>query len=192
MHLDTAQIYGDEAATGAAVTAFLDDARAPPRSALSVCSNLWEDALFTRAGAIVGVRRFLRLTGLAYSDLYLLHTSRPGCTARHQAWLGLQDCIDQRLSRAIGESNWAPRHVEPLMCEEGVRVLPAVNQVKYQPWQQQREMREYCAGRGIVAVAYSPWTQERRLGDPVVKEVAARADKAEAQVVLHWLVQKEW
>lgn len=53
-------------------------------------------------------------------------------------------------------------------------------------------MREYCAGRGIVAVAYSPWTQERRLGDPVVKEVAARADKAKAQVVLHWLVQKEW
>ena len=76
------------------------------------------------------------------------------------------------------------------MRKEGVRVLLAVNQVERHLWQQQRDISEYCAGRSLVVVAHSPLTQGRRLGDPVVKEVAAESGQDSGAARVHRLVQK--
>ena len=92
--------------------------------------------------------------------------------------------------RAIGVSNWAPRHIEELMAQPGVEVLPAVNQVEYHPWNQQKEIYEYCQKKKIVMVAYSPLTQGKRLGDQVVKGIGEKHGKSAAQVVLRWILQR--
>lgn len=188
-HLDTAQIYRNERETGAAIATHLSRSGAA-REDIFVCSKLWEDAPFTREGAVAGVKDSLERLGLEYIDLYLLHTPRPGAVARHEAWLGLQDCLEAGLVRAIGVSNWAPRHVEELVAHRDVSVVPAVNQIECHPWQQQREIRAYCAERGIVVVAYSPLAQGGRLGDEVVQRVASRVGRTPAQVVLRWLLQR--
>ena len=80
-HLDTAQIYKNEAETGAA----LAQSQIDP-STLFVCSKLWED-MYTRAGALAGVEESLKKLGLQSIDLYLLHTPRPGREARKEAVL---------------------------------------------------------------------------------------------------------
>lgn len=185
IHLDTAQIYKNESETGAAIS---ESSFSP--SKLFICSKLWED-MYTRSQALEGVKGSLHKLGLQKIDLYLLHNPRPGPKARLEAWLGLQDALKQGLVRSIGVSNWAPKHIEQLMAEPEVEVLPAVNQIEFHPWQQQRELRKYCKEKGIVVVAYSPLTQGQRLGDPVIEQIAKKLKKTPAQVVLRWCLQRD-
>ena len=96
IHLDTAQIYKNEAETGAAISQSQIDP-----SKLFVCSKLWED-MYSREGALAGVEGSLKKLGLKSIDLYLLHTPRPGPVARKEAWLGLQDAVEKGLVKSIG------------------------------------------------------------------------------------------
>lgn len=216
-HLDTAQIYYNERETGSAVTNFLSQNPSVKRSEIFVTSKLWEVDLsrpdmptsfedlcnhdwpvdsteaghtaFTKDGAIKGFERSLKSTGLDYLDLYLLHNPRPGPKARLEAWLGLQDVLKSGKAHAIGVSNWNPKHVEDLMASPEVNVLPAVNQIEFHPWNQQREIVKYCKEKGIVVTAYSPLTTGKRLGDVVIGQIAKKHHKTPAQVVLRWCLQ---
>ena len=184
VHLDSAQIYKNEAETGKAIAE-----SGISHDKIFVCSKLWED-MYTRQGAIDGVEGSLKKLGLKTIDLYLIHNPRPGRKARHESWLGLQDCVEKGLVKSIGVSNWAPKHIEQLMKEDGVKILPAVNQIEFHPWQQQRELQKYCTEQGIVVVAYSPLTQGRRLSDATIAKLAERYGKSPAQIVLRWCLQK--
>lgn len=184
IHLDTAQIYKNEDETGAAIT----QSRVDP-SKLFICSKLWED-MYTREGALAGVEGSLQKLGLKKIDLYLLHTPRPGPQARKEAWLGLQDAVEKGLVKSIGVSNWAPKHIEQLMTEEGVYIEPVCNQIELHPWNQQRRLTSYCKEKGIVVVAYSPLTQGRRLNDETIVALSKKYDKTPAQIVLRWGLQK--
>lgn len=185
IHLDTAQIYHNEKETGDAIAQ-----SKIPHDQIFVCSKLWED-MYTRQGAIDGVEGSLTKLGLKTIDLYLIHNPRPGPKARLDSWLGLQDCVKKGWVKSIGVSNWAPKHIEQLMKEDGVTILPAVNQVEFHPWQQQREIRKYCKEKGIVVVAYSPLTQGKRLKDPVIVKIAEKYGRSPAQVVLRWCLQRD-
>ncbi|KAK6335230.1 hypothetical protein TWF718_010665 [Orbilia javanica] len=225
-HLDTAQIYYNESATGAAVTEFLAENPSLSRSDIFICSKHWEVDLslpgmpptfesmahpppdgsgawkttatklgftsYTKEGAIDGFNRSLEAMGpgIDYIDLYLLHNPRPGPTARLQAWLGLQEIVKGGKAKAIGVSNWSKRHIEELIANEEVDIVPAVNQIEFHPWCQHKALVEYCKGKGIVVVAYSPLTQGRRLKDPVILDIAEKYGKTAAQVVLRWCLQK--
>lgn len=184
IHLDTAQIYKNEAETGEAIAK-----SAIPHDRMFVCTKLWED-MYTRQGALDGVEASMKKLGLKSIDLYLLHTPRPGPKARLEAWLGLQDAVERGWVKSIGVSNWAPKHIDQLMQQPGVKILPVVNQVEFHPWQQHRELVKYCKEKGIVVVAYSPLTQGRRLGDTTIVQVAQKYGKTPAQVVLRWCLQK--
>lgn len=184
IHLDTAQIYRNEAETGDAIAK-----SGISHDKLFVCSKLWED-MYTRQGAIDGVESSLKNLGLNSIDLYLIHTPRPGPKARHESWLGLQDCVEKGYVKAIGVSNWAPNHIEQLMKEDGVKILPAVNQIEFHPWQQHRGLVKYCKEKGIVVVAYSPLTQGKRLGDSLIKKIGEKYGRTPAQIVLRWCLQK--
>ena len=184
IHLDTAQIYKNETETGAAIAQ-----SKIPHSQLFVCSKLWED-MYGRDGALDGVAQSRKKLGLNTIDLYLLHTPRPGRKARHESWLGLQDAVAKGWVKTIGVSNWAPKHIEQLMKEEGVHIKPAVNQIEFHPWNQQREIRKWCMENMVVVVAYSPLTQGQRLGDPVIIKAAEKYGKTPAQIVLRWCLQR--
>lgn len=183
-HIDTAQIYANESETGTAIA----QSKISPAN-LFVCSKLWED-MYGRQPALDGVEQSLKKLGLKNIDLYLLHTPRPGRKARHRSWLGLQDAVQRGWVKTIGVSNWAPRHFDQLMVEEGVHIKPAVNQIEFHPWNQQREIREWCKENAVVVVAYSPLTQGRRLKDPTISKVAEKYERTPAQVVLRWVVQQ--
>lgn len=216
--IDTAQIYYNEHETGSAVNKFLSQNSSVKRSDIFVCSKLWEVDLsrsdmpksfdelcngrpwpvnsleaghttYSRSGAIAGVDKSLKASGLDYFDLYLLHNPRPGPAARHEAWLGLQEALKSGKVRAIGVSNWSPQHIDALMAHSDVDVLPSVNQIEFHPWNQQRVILGYCRAKGIVVTAYSPLTQGKRLGDPVIKKIADKHGKTAAQTVLRWCLQ---
>ncbi|TGJ69356.1 hypothetical protein EYR41_005406 [Orbilia oligospora] len=198
-HLDTAQIYYNEAATGAAVTEFLAKTPSVSRSDIFICSKLWEVDLtlpgftsYTKEGAIDGFNRSLAAMGpgIDYIDLYLIHNPRPGPTARLQAWLGLQEIVKSGKAKSIGVSNWSKHHIEELIANKEVDITPAVNQIEFHPWCQHKALVEYCQQKGIVVVAYSPLTQGTRLKDPVILDIAGKYGKTAAQVVLRWCLQR--
>ena len=216
--VDTAQIYYNERETGTAVNKFIAQSPSVKREDIFVCSKLWETDLsrddmptsfdelcnagpwplnsleaghttYSKKAALEGINKSLKTSGLDYFDLYLLHNPRPGAEARHQAWLGLQEALKAGKAKAIGVSNWSPAHIDALMAQSDVDTLPAVNQIEFHPWNQQRVILDYCRKNGIVVTAYSPLTQGKRLNDPVIKKIAEKHGKTAAQIVLRWCLQ---
>ena len=67
---------------------------------------------------------------------------------------------------------------------------PAVNQVEFHPWNQQKEIVRFCKAEGIAVEAYCPLTRGIKLGDPVIAQIAKKHSKSPAQVVLRWVLQQ--
>ncbi len=178
-HVDTARIYGNEEDVGEAIRA-----SGLPRETIFVTTKLWNDDQGFE-GSLRAFEGSLRRLGLDYVDLYLIHWPVPG--RRLESWRGLEKLLADGKVRAIGVSNFLPRHLDEL-CERA-RVVPAVNQVELSPFLQQRELREYCARKGIAIEAYSPLTKGRRLSHPVLQEVARQVGRTSAQVLVRWCLQ---
>lgn len=183
-HIDTAQLYGNETEVGQALK------RSPlPRSSIYVTSKVWHNK-HTRRDAYNAVKESLASLDLDYIDLYLLHNPAAGPQGRHQAYLGLQDALQEGKLKSIGVSNFTPGHIRALMSSDGVTMKPSINQVELHPWNQQQEIVRYCKAEGIVVQAYCPLTRGIKLGDPTIAEIAKKHAKSAAQVVLRWILQQ--
>ena len=130
-------------------------------------------------------RRALKLLGLDRIDLYLIHWPEPG--KRHDSWRALIDLRNRGLVRFIGVSNYTVAHLKELMATSDV--VPAVNQVEFNPFLYQRALLDFCTANGIALVAYCPLARAQRLGDPRLKQIAARHGKTAAQVMIRWTLQ---
>lgn len=181
-HVDTAHIYGNEADVGLAVRA-----ADIPRSEIFVTTKLWE----TDQGydsAIAACHESLRLMGLDYVDLYLIHWPVPG--KRLDSWRALETLLDEGICRSIGVSNYMVRHLEELLS--AARVVPAVNQIELSPYLygSRHDVVSFCEMNAIAIEAYSPLTKGRKLNDPRLLEIAAHYDKTAAQVLIRWALEK--
>ncbi|ARW20746.1 2,5-didehydrogluconate reductase (2-dehydro-L-gulonate-forming) [Pediococcus pentosaceus] len=112
--IDTAQIYGNEAGTGAGIKAGLA-ATGLKRADLFVTSKVWNDHL-SYDETIAVFESSLKKLGLDYLDLYLIHW--PGDNAFQDAWRALETLYKQGKIKAIGVSNFQIHHLQawsPLM-----------------------------------------------------------------------------
>ena len=179
-HVDTAAVYGNEAAVGAAIRE-----SGVPRDEVWVTTKLWN----ADQGYEPALRAFeasRKRLGLEQIDLYLLHW--PVAGLRLRSWRALETLYKDGRVRAIGVSNFLVPHLEELA---GVaEILPQVNQIECSPFLQQRETRAWCLQHRVVVEAYSPLTRGQRLHHPVVGEVARAVGRSPAQVLLRWGLQK--
>ena len=120
VHLDGAQMYGNEDSLGAGIAA-----SGKPRSELFVTTKL--DKLPKGATVRSTLADSLKKLRLDYVDLFLIHmpTHHPGRLA--QVWKEFEALQRESLTRSIGVSNFSVRDLEELL--EGANVVPAVNQV---------------------------------------------------------------
>ena len=180
-HVDTAQLYGNEADVGQA----LAESKLA-HGEVFVTTKLWNaDHGFDRALAAFDASR--RALGVESVDLFLLHWPVP--RLRLESWRALEQLYDEGRVRAIGVSNFMIRHLEELL--ERARIVPMVNQIEVHPFFQQREVRAWCLANNIAVAAYSPLAKGAVLADPVVKAVAAEAGATPAQTVLAWGLHHE-
>ena len=178
-HVDTARAYRNEADVGAAIRE-----SGLPRAEVFVTTKLWNaDHGYDKTLRALG--RSLASLGLDHVDLYLVHW--PVAGKRRDSWRALEKLHREGRARAIGVSNYMPRHLEELFGH--AEVTPAVNQVEASPFLQQREVRALCAARAIAVEAYSPLTKGVRLGHPKVVAVAKEVGRTPAQVLLRWGLQ---
>jgi 2,5-diketo-D-gluconate reductase A len=91
-------------------------------------------------------------------------------------------------ARSIGVSNFGVAELEEVMAV--ARIPPAVNQVQFSPFEYRRALQEACQARRVAVEAYSPLGTGGHLSVPTVAEIAQRAGRTPAQVLLRWCLQR--
>lgn len=189
--IDTAAVYFNEKQVGEGIAR-----SGVARSELFVTTKLWISD-FGHDSALKALDASLRRLGLDQVDLYLLHWPVPGhFAATRQAYKAAEKILADGRARAIGVSNFSPRHLQDLMAE--ANVVPAVNQVELNPYFAQRELREANARLGIITQAWSPLggvnvygggKSPNPLQDAALQRLAQQHGKTVAQIILRWHVQ---
>jgi len=176
--IDTAALYGNEAAVGAAIKTC-----GILREDLFVTTKLWNSDQGTDK-VRPAVERSLAKLGVDYVDLYLIHWPVPSTDRYVETWQAFERLSAEGLARAIGVSNFTIPHLRRLMAETST--VPSVNQIELHPGFQQQDLREFHAAHDIVTEAWSPLGQGAALAHPVVRDLAQRHGKTPAQIVLRW------
>jgi len=182
-HVDTAQMYGNEAGVGRGVaTAGI------PRSDVHITSKL-SNANHRPQDVRRSFDETLRKLRTDQLDLFLMHWPLPmlydgDYPSTWQAITGLK--ADGRL-RSAGVSNFQPDHLDRIIRETGTR--PAVNQIEVHPYFRNDAARHASQQHDIAVEAWSPLGQGTVLKDEVIERIAAGHGKTTAQVILRWHVQ---
>ena len=177
-HIDTAAIYGNEESVGAAIRK-----SKVPRKEIFVVTKLWNSG---HGDVVAALGASLRRLKTDYVDLYLMHFPVP---QRNESWKAMETLHKEGKARAIGVSNFTIRHLKQLL--EIADVLPAVNQVEFNPYLYQKELLDFCSKNKIQLEAYSPLTHGKKLNDKKLVEIAAKYNKTPAQVLIRWCLQKD-
>lgn len=210
-HVDTAEVYENEAAVGEGIREGLESTGLS-RKDLFVTTKLWpgnggwgqipKDATTT----IASLDESLERLKLDYVDLYLIHAPFDEAQLLDQ-WRGLVKLKEQNKARAIGVSNFNIAHIEAI--KSAGLPLPQANQIELHPWSQKQGLVAYLHTNGIVPIAYSSlvplstWrsapgqdsakTEQMRADaakeDSPFKAMAKKYGVTEAQVLLRWAVQ---
>jgi 2,5-diketo-D-gluconate reductase A len=184
-HVDTAQMYGNEAGVGAAL-AKAGIAREDVYVTTKLNNNRHEPAV-----AKESLKVSLEQLRLDRVDLFLIHWPLP---TRYDGdfvstWETLVELRDEGLTSSIGVSNFQPAHLDRIV--EATGVVPAVNQIEVHPYFGNEAARAATRRHGAHVEAWSPLGQGGgELADPVVTGVAAGHGKTPAQVLLRWALDR--
>ena len=181
-HIDTAEMYGNEEAIGAAIAA-----SSVARRDLHVTTKVWHENLAPDA-----IRRAfdasLNKLRLDHVDLYLVHWP-----SRHMNLQSIFETLmslkEQGRARAIGVANFTTALLKTVV--EEIKAPIACNQVEYHVMLDQTPLRNYLAAKSIPLVAYCPLAQGRVASNETLAAIGRKHDASAAQVALKWLLDQE-
>ena len=179
--IDTAASYQNETQVGNALKQ-----SGIARSELFVTTKLWlQDASYD--GAKAQFERSLNRLLLDYVDLYLIHQPYGDV---HGAWRAMQELYQAGKIRAIGVSNFHPDRLADLIAFN--TVVPAVNQIEVNPFNQQLHPVPWMLSRGIQPEAWAPFAEGRNglFQHPLLTTIGEQYGKSVGQVVLRWIFQR--
>jgi 2,5-diketo-D-gluconate reductase B len=180
-HIDTAEMYGNEEAVGAALAG-----SAIPRGEIHVTSKCWHENLAPDAlrRAFDTSMKKLRLDRL---DLYLIHW--PSRNMNLRATLeAMQKLKDEGRIRAIGVANFTTGLLKQV---EEIGAPIACNQVEYHVLLDQSKLLAHMQPRRIPLVAYCPLAQGRLAQHATLEAIAKKHGATPAQVALKWLLDQD-
>lgn len=183
-HIDTAQIYGNEAEVGQAIAA-----SAVPRDDLFVTTKIWIENL-QRDKLIPSLKDSLHKLQLEQLDLTLIHWPSPQDAIPVAEYMAaLADAKAQGLTKAIGVSNFTNAQLRQAIDTVGATEI-ATQQVEIHPFLQNRTVIEFARSQGIHITAYMPLAYGKVVADPVIAAIAAKHGVTPAQVALSWSLQQ--
>ena len=190
-HIDTAQVYGNEAEVGAAIRD-----SGVPRSEIFVTTKLMPKNQGA-ARAPAAIDKSLAKLDIEYVDLFLIHwpgtkhrsSSPKNAALRLESWRALEDALSAAKVRAIGVSNYTEEHLAELLAACVTR--PAVNQFEAHVMLTQEPLRAFCADKQVTVVSYSTLGRGEALDNETVVQIAADVGATPAQVVLRWALDRD-
>jgi 2,5-diketo-D-gluconate reductase B len=181
-HIDTAEMYGNEEAIGAAIAS-----SRIARGDLHVTTKVWNENLAPDA-----IRRSfeasLKKLRLDHVDLYLVHwpARNMDLPAMFETLLALKQ---EGRARAIGVANFNIALLKTVV--EEIKAPIACNQVEYHVMLDQTPLRRYLAAKAIPLVAYCPLAQGRVASDATLTAIGRKHGASAAQVALKWLLDQD-
>jgi 2,5-diketo-D-gluconate reductase B len=181
-HIDTAEIYDNEAAVGEGLRA-----SAVKRNDIFVTTKIWP-AHYAPLELERAARECLARLRLSEVDLLLLHWPNPQIPLAETVG-ALNKVKRNGLARHIGVSNFNSAQLdaavkvstEPLVC----------NQFECHPFLDQSKLIAACRAHGLAVVAYSPIAQGKVRDSDALARIGKAHGKTAAQISLRFLVQQD-
>lgn len=179
-HIDTAVAYFNEAEVGKAIRD-----SGIPREDIWVTSKMWlQDYAYEDAKKAIDTS--LEKLGLDYIDLYLIHQPYGKVD---EAWKAMIEAQKAGKIRSIGVSNMTPK-IWKKWENKGIfkEKMPVVNQVEFNPYFQQKELRKIMAKNHVTLEAWAPLGEGNKelFAEPVLNEIAKKYGKDVGQVMLRF------
>ncbi|HBI1677725.1 TPA: aldo/keto reductase [Enterococcus faecalis] len=179
-HIDTAVACFNEEEVGRAVK---DSGVA--REEIWITSKMWlQDYAYEDAKQ--AIETSLSKLGLDYLDLYLLHQPYGKLS---EAWKAMVEAKAAGKIRSIGVSNmtstlWTKWQQQGLFDE----MRPSVNQVEFNPYFQQKELRKLMAENQVILEAWGPLGQGNveLFNESALQRIANKYNKNVGQVILRF------
>jgi 2,5-diketo-D-gluconate reductase A len=183
-HIDTAEMYGNEAEVGAAIRKSGLD-----RADVFITTKL-NNGYHRPDDARVAFDNSLTALGVDYVDLFLIHWPLPTRYGGDfvSTWQTLEEFYRDGRARSIGVSNFQPHHLRRIHQE--CEITPAVDQIEVNPYLTQDDVRGFCAEHQIAVEAWSPLARSKALDDPTIDDIARRYGKTPSQVILRWHIER--
>ncbi|MDB5848554.1 MAG: 2,5-didehydrogluconate reductase [Rhodoferax sp.] len=180
-HIDTAQIYGNEAEVGEAI-----QGANVPRNDIFLTTKVWVDH-YHACGLQLSVETSLKKLRTDHVNLLLLHWPNPKVPFA-ETIAALNDVQRAGMAQHIGVSN-----LNTAQMAEAVRLSASpivTNQVEYHPYLSQQKVLRAAHAAHMTVTAYYGLADGTVAGDAVLRDIGERHGKSAVQVTLRWLVQQ--
>ncbi|KAL8997218.1 MAG: hypothetical protein Q9188_006383 [Gyalolechia gomerana] len=187
-HIDSAQLYRNESEMGEAVRQ-----SGIPRSEVFLTTKVLSSGGTpekTYQKCLESVKK-IDTSENGYVDLFLIHSPSSGSAGRKELWQALERLVEEKKVRSIGVSNFGIGHIEEM---KGYAKIwpPQVNQIELHPWNQQREIVNYCNSQKIIIQAYCPLVRNMKAYDETLVSISRKHGKTTGQTLIRYCLQKGW
>lgn len=179
-HIDTAQMYGNEAAVGRAL-----NVSGLPRGDLFVVTKV-DPANLAKDRFASSVAKSMDDLG-SPADLLLIHWPPPDSDFAATVERLIAE-KQKGMAKAIGVSNFNPAMLRRAQSLAQGAII--CNQVEFHPLLDQSKLLATARELGIALAAYSPLARGRALQPKIIQDIAAKLGRPPAEVVLRWIIQQ--
>ena len=184
--IDTARIYGNEAAVGRGLQRAIDEGIVT-REEVFITTKMWTSDYGNGDAA---VDASLERLGLDYIDLMILHHSQPSNDV--DAYQAMERAVADGKLRSIGLSNYyEPEDFDRLV--NATTIKPALLQNETHPYHQSGEMKNHIAQYGTVMESWFPLggrgNTQVLFNDETISSIAQAHGVSSAQVLIRWHLQ---
>ena len=184
--IDTARIYGNEAAVGRGLQRAIDEGIVN-REEVFITTKMWTSD-FDNGDAAIDAS--LDRLGVDYIDLMILHHSQPSNDV--DAYQAMERAVADGKLKSIGLSNYyEPEDFDRLV--NATTMKPALLQNETHPYHQSGEMKEHIAQYGTVLESWFPLggrgNTQTLFNDKTISGIADAHGVSSAQVIIRWHLQ---
>ncbi|HET6725212.1 MAG TPA: aldo/keto reductase [Gammaproteobacteria bacterium] len=182
-HIDTAQLYRNEAEVGAAIAA-----SPVGRDDIFLTTKVWIER-FHAGDLEASVDESLGRLKTDYVDLLLLHWPNADVPLE-ETLAALLKVKHAGKAKNIGVSNFNTALVQQAVEIVGAEAL-VTNQVEYHPFLSQQKVLAQARQFGLLLTAYCPLAQGKVVDNDTLRDIGEMHGKSAAQVALRWLLQQD-
>ena len=180
-HIDTAQIYDNEAEVGQAIAS-----SGIARKDIFLVTKVWRDFLDFRE-LLISVSRSLENLKVDSIDLLLIHWPNTAYPIEG-ALSAFRELIETKKIKFGGVSNFPVK-----MLREAKKLFPPLlcNQVEYHPFLSQKSVLRELRKSKMFLTAYSPLARGEVFKNAALKAIGKKYGKTAGQTALRWLIDQK-
>ncbi|WP_372981599.1 2,5-didehydrogluconate reductase DkgB [Marinobacter sediminum] len=183
-HIDTAQMYENEAEVGDGITS-----SGIPRREIFLTTKIWHDQL--RASDLINsLHDSLARLKTDHVDLTLIHWPSPEDEVPMAEYLNaLRDAQREGLTTHIGISNFTCAQMDEAVETLGEGAL-LTNQVEVHPFLANRKVVEHAQKLGITVTGYMPLAVGKVMEDETLQRIGQAHNATPAQIAIAWVASR--